>query len=604
MFHRVQVSQMIHLRCLTETDRQKIRATCTNEGNNMTTFEFFQRLCCREGWVPQFVEALREQNMGDLADKLESVYHANLLPRPIFPSQLAASPANPPPQDTGDYRTPVQENSHPAEKSKSAVHPESADKGEAGFSSTSDGHSASDIGAAAGRDRAPESQDLCLEEAQALPFQGPMGRRPLRPPTTSTSAAGGPVEQKWDGRQHRPVTVKNGRFGNVHHPDDGGTVSTLPAGASGNQPEEDDYLSDSVLLPLANQREDLVEERKVHVLRGDRKQENPPVVDPSPRSAEDQMRVFTDPSSRSSPANGAQPSFTQTGAKPRRPVPSPMSEHPIRLPPSVLNVSSSVETKPPKPCVELSAGGKRSSDDVELPVEEKRSWGQTTVPSAVAGRPQESRPSAIRDCQRYSHIFYSNCGEDHMPSKPGVLSSENTSEPSKLCLDDTGEASKLYSGSSERLRMSDSDSILGSASNSDPILVSNSTSAGNLTPSTAEGSSRAGEPLDASLPPEVDPGEEDTSLRSHHVRVEENRSVDLMGVPLDVASSRPSPRAFPDSTSGGQPKNEAKNQAGPCLPEEKSKVEVESSLDNFWLLLAGFVLASVAAAAFALYKKK
>lgn len=183
-----------------------------------------------------------------------------------------------------------------------------------------------------------------------------------------------------------------------------------------------------------------------------------------------------------------------------------------------------------------------------------------------------------------------------MPSKPGVLSSEYTSESSQLRLDDTGEPSKLYSGSSERLRMSHSDSILGSASNSDPILVSNG--------STAGGRSQAGEPLDASLPPEVDPGEEDTSLRSHHVRVEENRSVDLMGVPLDVASSRPSPRAFPDSTSGGQPKNEAKDQAGPYLPDEKAKAEVGTSSDNFWLLLGGFVLAFVAAAAFALYKKK
>lgn len=192
-----------------------------------------------------------------------------------------------------------------------------------------------------------------------------------------------------------------------------------------------------------------------------------------------------------------------------------------------------------------------------------------------------------------------------MPSKPGVLSSEHTLESSKLRLDDTGEPSNLYSGSSERIRMSkNSDSILGSASDSDPILLSNSSSAGSSATSTVWGRSRVSGPFDASLPAEVDPGEEDTSLRSHHVRVEENRSVDLMGVPLDVASSRPSPRASPDSASGGQPKNEAKGQASPSLPDKEAEVEPESSLDNFRLLFAGFVLAAVAAAAFALYKKK
>lgn len=106
----------------------------------------------------------------------------------------------------------------------------------------------------------------------------------------------------------------------------------------------------------------------------------------SSRSAEDQTRLFVDPSSRSSPANGAQPSFTETGAKPRRPVPSPVSESPIRLPPSDLDGSSSVERKPPKPGVELSAGGER--EDIKLPVEEKGFGAQTTITSAVAGRPE------------------------------------------------------------------------------------------------------------------------------------------------------------------------------------------------------------------------
>ncbi|XP_013920545.1 PREDICTED: uncharacterized protein LOC106547811 isoform X2 [Thamnophis sirtalis] len=431
------------------------------------------------------------------------------------PPRLAAPSANLPPQDTGDCRIPVQENSHLAENTKLAVHPKTADKGaEPGFSSTSGVSSASNIGAAVGGDVAVESPGpYPVKESVPLPSQA-----------ISTSAE---VERKWDGRQHRPVTVKNGCFGNVHRSEESVTSSALPTAYEG--------------------------------------------------SPEEQTQPFMDPSSRHAPANDAQLSFTQMGTKSLFPVTSPM-----RLPPSDLDGVSSVERKAPKPPREVSAaGGDTPSGGSKLP-----STG------ALGGRPQrgmETRPSAVEDHKRDSRIFHSNCSENDMPSKPGLLSAE-------LSSDGAGETGNVYSGSSERLRMSNSDSASVSTSNSDPILISESSLVTHPPMSTTWKRNRPSGAIDATLPPEVDAGEEDTSFRSHHVLVEENRSMDLMGVPPERASWRPSP----DSTSNGQPENKAKDQpAGPSLLDE----EAVSSHDN-WMLFAGFVVALLASAAYVLYKKK
>lgn len=162
---------------------------------------------------------------------------------------------------------------------------QTTDKGaEPGFSSTSDVSSASNIGAAVGGDAAVESPEPYLDldlldlypVKESVPY--PVKERPLPSQAISTSAEDS-VEQKWDGRQHRPVTVKNGCFGNAHRPEESGTGSALPTGVSSNQPEEDYYSSDSGLLPLSSPREVLAAERKVHVLRGDQKPENPPAAD-------------------------------------------------------------------------------------------------------------------------------------------------------------------------------------------------------------------------------------------------------------------------------------------------------------------------------------
>lgn len=208
----------------------------------------------------------------------------------------------------------------------------------------------------------------------------------------------------------------------------------------------------------------------------------------------------------------------------------------------------------------------------------------------------ETRPSAAGDRKRDSHIFHSYCSENDIPSKPGILSSVPAAE---LSSDDAGETNDMYSGSSGRLRMSDSDSISVSTSDSDPILISESSSVGH---STTQERNRASGAVDATLPPEVDAGEEDTSFRSHHLLVEKNPSMDLTETPLDRAFLRPSPRDFPDSTSDGQLENKAKNhQAGPSLPDEKVGVEAGAISGNFWMLFAAF---SVAFVAYVLYKKK
>lgn len=205
----------------------------------------------------------------------------------------------------------------------------------------------------------------------------------------------------------------------------------------------------------------------------------------------------------------------------------------------------------------------------------------------------ETRPSAVEDHKRDSRIFHSNCSENDMPSKPGVLSSDHVAE---LSSDGAGETGNVYSGSSKRLHISNSDSTSVSTSNSDPILISESSSVSHSPISTTRGSNRPSGAVGATLPPEVDAGGEDTSFRSHHLLVEENRSMDLMGVPPERAFLRPSP----DSTSDGQPENKAKDQqAGPSLPDEGA-----TPTGDFWMFFAGFALAFLASAAYVLYKKK
>ncbi|XP_063165841.1 mitochondrial antiviral-signaling protein isoform X1 [Candoia aspera] len=657
-FLRIQVKQMIHLQCFTDADRQEIRATCDREGNNQAVFIFFQCLCCRQGWVPLFIGALREGHMGDLADKLQGIYDHYLLPSPgtlpaassppaasipsdpplrpqakeqgshavafppatpVSPLGFAPSTAHSPTQDTGDYHAPIQEDSHPAEKTELVVKPEAADKArEPDFPPPSNSNAASNIRAAVGGEKATDAR-AALPEKESPSIPGAVEEEPFLPPTASTSDAGS-AEQKWDGRQHRPVTVKNGCFGNTRHPEDSVTLSALPAHAARNQPEEDYYSSDSFLLALGGQRvseaKDLPRERKVHIIRGDRTQdglENPAVADSldakgkrlpgeklgvspkaSHRSAEDPPQLpSTDPLPHSPSANGAQLSLKRAGTKPSSQVPNTASDQQFRPPPSDLDGSSSIETMPPNPFTEFSAaGGDAYSDDFKRPIEEKKPLGETDSEGALAvGREQtlETRPLAVVDYKRKNRIFYSNCSENDMPSKPGVLSSVP---------DEAAEQSNPYSWTSERLCMS----------SSDPILVSDSSAAGNPTVSTIwgrEGMNGAG---DASLPPGDKNCEDDTSVRTHRLQVEKNPSMDLMGappvVPLGRASSHPSPGAFRDPTHECQPENKARDLSGASCPEEEPEAEIVWTANSPVLLFVGFALAAVAAVAFVLYKKK
>ncbi|XP_007439693.1 mitochondrial antiviral-signaling protein isoform X1 [Python bivittatus] len=666
-FQRIQVKQLLRLRCFTDIDKQKISATCDWDGNNQAVFVFFQHLWAREGWVLLLIEALREDHMGDLAEELQQVYDRYLPPSPrtspaassppaahipsdaslrpqtnersshgvASPSAVPVSPlgfatptTNTPTQDMGDYHTPVQENHHPAEKSKLVVKPQATDKArEPDFSPPSNSNAASNIRAAVRGEKATDAQ-VALPEKESPSIPGPVEERPLLPPMASTTGVGS-VEQKWDRRQHHPVMVKNESMGNVHRPEDSTTVSALPTDASGNQPEEDYYSTDSFVLAPGNQREseakDLLRERRVHILRVDQNQdwlenqatENQPVVDnlqssldakkkrlpgeklgvspkASHRSAEDPTQLLsTDHSTRSSSANSAQLSLKQTGTKPPSQVPNTTSDQQFHPPSSDLGGSSPIDKMPPNPSMKFSAArGDTYSDDFKYTIEEKKPLREPDrMDTLPVGQEQamETRPSAGVDCKRKNHIFYSNHTEDDMPSKPGVLSSVPG---------ETAESTKAYSGTSERLCIS----------NSDPILVSDTSSVGNPTANTLWGRKGVSSPGDASLPPKDENGEDETSIRTHNLQVVENPSMDLMGapemVPLGEASPHPSSRAFPDPTSECQPEKKAKDLSRASLPDEKAEAGTGWTANNSVLLFVGFALASVAVVAFVLYKKK
>ncbi|XP_057259189.1 mitochondrial antiviral-signaling protein [Pezoporus wallicus] len=74
-FRNIRVATLADsLSCLTDADRDELHAREEARGSQATVYKFYQYLKCRQGWVRDLIEALRQNNAGDLADELQHVY--------------------------------------------------------------------------------------------------------------------------------------------------------------------------------------------------------------------------------------------------------------------------------------------------------------------------------------------------------------------------------------------------------------------------------------------------------------------------------------------------------------------------------------------------
>ncbi|KAM9236204.1 mitochondrial antiviral-signaling protein [Leptosomus discolor] len=74
-FKNIRVASLADsLSCLTDADRDELHSREETRGSQATVYRFYQHLKCRQGWVLDLIDALRQNNAGHLADELQDVY--------------------------------------------------------------------------------------------------------------------------------------------------------------------------------------------------------------------------------------------------------------------------------------------------------------------------------------------------------------------------------------------------------------------------------------------------------------------------------------------------------------------------------------------------
>ncbi|NXW32621.1 MAVS protein, partial [Phaetusa simplex] len=283
-FRNIRVASLADsLSCLTDADRDELHTREEMRGSQATVYKFYQHLKCRQGWVLDLINALRQNNAGHLADELQHIYEswqacppapaASSLPpaanvghpavfsisaqtlspgpKPAPGAPLAEQPcqdlpaSSRPPLLPGDAttastdldaRAPVQE-SLPKNLLEQES-PEPPPPGSVVHDGVSDGHS--------GEGHLPHPTKATQVSA----------RTPVAAGVAVPSAATPEWGQDWLSRQQHPVCVDNGCFGNANHLQRGaprlglgrsllqrGTGVACSPEQPRNEPEEDVYVS-------------------------------------------------------------------------------------------------------------------------------------------------------------------------------------------------------------------------------------------------------------------------------------------------------------------------------------------------------------------------
>ncbi|NXV14208.1 MAVS protein, partial [Cepphus grylle] len=288
-FRNIRVASLADsLSCLTDADRDELHTREETRGSQATVYKFYQHLKCRQGWVLDLIDALRQNNAGHLADELQHIYES---------WQAPLTPPGPP-APAASSLPPAASDGHPAVSSMGAQMPSPGPKPAPGAPLAEQPRQDLPAGSrppllpgdatTASTDldaRAPVQESLpknLLEQESPLPpppgsivhdgvSDGRSGEGHLPHPTKATQvSAGTPVAasvavpsaatpewgQDWLNRQQHPVCVDNGCFGNANHlqrgaPRLGLGRSLLPRDTGvacspeqpRNEPEEDVYIS-------------------------------------------------------------------------------------------------------------------------------------------------------------------------------------------------------------------------------------------------------------------------------------------------------------------------------------------------------------------------
>ncbi|XP_010178923.1 PREDICTED: mitochondrial antiviral-signaling protein [Mesitornis unicolor] len=253
-FKNIRVASLADsLSCLTDADRDELHSREEMRGSQATVYRFYQHLKCRQGWVPDLIDALRHNNAGHLADELQRVYDS-WQARPPASSAASSPPAtsNAHPSVSSVSAQMLSPGPNPAPGAPLAEEP-CQDLPTAGCSPVplaAATTTSTDLDA-----RAPVQESLPKNLQQDSP------RPPLHGNVVAMGTPGPrdvPPErgQDWLSRQQHPVCVDNRCFGNANHLHRGapglGLGRSLPPRDVGaahspeqprNEPEEDVYIS-------------------------------------------------------------------------------------------------------------------------------------------------------------------------------------------------------------------------------------------------------------------------------------------------------------------------------------------------------------------------
>ncbi|NXW10250.1 MAVS protein, partial [Fregetta grallaria] len=283
-FKNIRVASLADsLSCLTDADRDELHAREEMRGSQATVYKFYQYLKCRQGWVLDLIDALRQNNAGHLADELQHVYDSCRARSPApaaasFPP--AASDARPAASSVGARMPSPGPSPAPGVPLAEQPHRDLPVGGHPPLLPAAATATSTDLDA-----RAPVQESLpknLLEQESPRPpppgsavsdgvsdGHGGEGHL-LRPIETAQVTAGTPGTasvavpsaappergRDWLSRQQHPVCVDNGCFGNANHLHRGapglGLGRSLPPRDAGsthgpeqprNEPVEDLYIS-------------------------------------------------------------------------------------------------------------------------------------------------------------------------------------------------------------------------------------------------------------------------------------------------------------------------------------------------------------------------